>query len=110
MRNNFHTLSARPKVTNEEVTKKHLLGKESSILFFGNFTAMEKKDFVREIGLFRKNYDRVYDSMSVDIYFPGLVLDKKYKLVTHSYNIFMTGLILSVLSFMVLFIFKQFSG
>ncbi|GAB5522365.1 MAG: hypothetical protein Roseis2KO_02370 [Roseivirga sp.] len=105
----FAILSARPKVTNKEVTKKRLLGKESSILFFGNFTAMEKKDFVREMSLFRKNDDRVYDSMSVDIYYLGLVLDKKYKLVTYSYNVFMIGLTLSVVSFMAIFMLFQFS-
>lgn len=106
----FAILSARPKVTNKEVTKKRLLGKESSILFFGNFTMMEKKDFVREMGLFRQNDDRVYDSMSVDIYYLGLVLDKKYKLVTYSYNVFMIGLTLSVLTFMTIFMLLQFSS
>ncbi|OEK02920.1 hypothetical protein BFP97_15920 [Roseivirga sp. 4D4] len=105
----FAILSARPKVTNKEVNKKRLLGKESSILFFGNFTALKKTDFVREMGLFRQNDDRVYDSMSVDIYFLGLVLDKKYKLVTYSYNVFMAGLTLSVLTFMTLFMFFQYS-
>lgn len=105
----FAILSARPKVTNKEVSKKRLLGKESSILFFGNFTALDKKDFVREMSLFRKNDDRVYDSMSVDMYYLGLVLDKKYKLVKYSYNTFMIGLTLSVLSFMAIFMLFQFS-
>lgn len=105
----FAILSARPKVTNKEVTKKRLLGKESSILFFGNFTALDKKDFVREMGLFRQNDDRVYDSMSIDVYYLGLVLDKKYKLVTYSYNVFMIGLTLSVVSFMAIFMLFQFS-
>ncbi len=105
----FAILSARPKVTNKEVGKKRLLGKESSILFFGNFKVMEKDDFVREMSLFRKNDDRVYDSMSVDIYYLGLVLDKKYKLVTYSYNAFMVGMTLSVLSFMVIFMLFQYT-
>ncbi len=105
----FAILSARPKVTNKEVTKKRLLGKESSILFFGNFTALDKKDFVREMSLFRQNNDRVYDSMSIDVFYLGLVLDKKYKLVTYSYNVFMAGLTLSVVSFMVIFMLFQFS-
>lgn len=105
----FAVLSARPKVTNKDVSMKRLLGNESSILFFGNFISLGKKEFLRGMGLFRKNDERVYDSMSTDIYYLGHVLDKKYRLVKISYNVFMLGLALSVVSFMGIFMYSQFT-
>jgi hypothetical protein len=44
----------------------------------------------------------LYSSMSRDLYFLGIVLAKKYQYLSICYNIFMYGLITSVLAFGVL--------
>ena len=105
----FAVLSARPKVTRINLTKQKIRGNDSSLLFFGNYINLDKKDFIREMSLFRQDKKRVYDQMSVDIYYLGLVLDRKYRLVTISYNIFMVAIALSVLSFITIFSITQFS-
>ncbi|STD08078.1 Uncharacterised protein [Chryseobacterium carnipullorum] len=46
-----------------------------------------------------KDRDYIYDSMVKDLYFLGKVLDRKYKLLSITYKIFMAGIIISVLSF-----------
>ena len=43
--------------------------------------------------------DYLYGSLIKDIYTLGTVLGRKYKLVRLAYNIFMIGIIVSVLSF-----------
>jgi hypothetical protein len=43
----------------------------------------------------------LYSSMSRDLYFLGIVLAKKYRYLSTCYNIFMYGLILSMLAFAV---------
>jgi hypothetical protein len=45
--------------------------------------------------------DSLYNNMITDIYYLGDVLSKKYRLLRVSYTIFMIGLILTVLSFVV---------
>ena len=52
-----------------------------------------------------KDSDYLYRSIIKDIYFLGVVLGKKYRLLRLSYNIFMIGLIVSVIAFAVAAIF-----
>ena len=51
-----------------------------------------------------KDVDFQYASMTRDLYFLGRVLAQKYKYLTYCYNIFMFGMILSVLLFTVAFV------
>ena len=100
----FAILSARPNITTKE--KFELDNKSSSILFFGNFAQLQINEFVDHIRVLKDQKDELYDSMSVDIYHLGAVLVRKYKLLKWSYNIFMTGLIICAISFLVIMIFS----
>jgi hypothetical protein len=46
-----------------------------------------------------KDREYIYDSMVKDLYYLGKVLDRKYRLLSVTYKIFMAGIIISVLSF-----------
>jgi hypothetical protein len=48
-----------------------------------------------------KNY--VYESLTKDLYLLGVVLNRKYRLLRLTYTIFMTGIIVSVISFVIAF-------
>ncbi len=96
----FAILSARPNVTTKE--KYELKNKSSSILFFGNFAQLKLTEFVDYIKILKDQKEELYDSMSTDIYYLGGVLVKKYKLLTWSYNVFMLGLVLCAVSFIVI--------
>ncbi len=95
----FAIMSARPEVTSKQLNMEKFQRKQSSYLFFGNFVNMELPKFIKRLTYYRSNLPQLYDDMSIDIYHLGKVLDKKYKLLRISYNIFMAGLILSVLTF-----------
>ena len=56
-------------------------------------------DFQTSMKDLLKDRDYIYDSMIKDLYFLGKVLDRKYKLLSTTYKIFMAGIIISVLSF-----------
>ncbi|MEZ4883565.1 MAG: DUF5706 domain-containing protein [Chitinophagales bacterium] len=101
----FAVLSARPKVTEKTMTEKKLKERKSSVLFFGNFTQIPLEKFVEFLNNFKMDQKLLYDNMSVDIYYLGLVLERKYKLLRISYNTFMGGLVISVLTFIVIFIY-----
>lgn len=100
----FAILSARPTVTSKE--KYELSRKESSILFFGNFAQLQLKEFVDRIKELKQEKEELYDSMSIDIYYLGSVLVKKYNYLSWSYNIFMFGMVICAVAFVVIMLFS----
>ena len=50
-----------------------------------------------------KDREYLYNSMIKDLYYLGLVLERKYRLLRITYNIFMVGIIVSVIAFVVAF-------
>ena len=99
----FATLSTRPKITEGHIQKSDILNKKSNLLFFGNFYNMQLEEFQWGVKEMIKDPDFLYNSMSRDIYFLGVVLSKKYRYLSICYNIFMFGIILSVLAFALAF-------
>lgn len=99
----FATLSTRPKITEGHIQKADILNKKSNLLFFGNFYNMQLEEFQWGVKEMIKDPDFLYNSMSRDIYFLGVVLSKKYHYLSICYNIFMFGIILSVLAFALAF-------
>ncbi|WP_411274186.1 Pycsar system effector family protein [Daejeonella sp.] len=100
----FAILSARPNVTSKE--KYELSKKDSSILFFGNFAQLELREFVNKIKALKEQKDELYDSMSVDIFYLGSVLVRKYNYLSWSYNIFMFGMVFCAVGFVVIMLFS----
>ena len=98
-------LATRPNVTRGEFTKQDVKEKKVNLLFFGNFHKMELKDYEWAIQELVKDKEYVYSSLTKDLYFLGLVLNKKYKILRLTYNIFMVGMVISVIAFGIAFRF-----
>ena len=58
---------------------------------------MELENYTWGMKEMMKDADFLYGSMIRDIYFLGLVLSKKYRMLRKSYNVFMFGFIASIL-------------
>lgn len=101
----YATLSTRPKVTEGSTTREAIKKRNVNLLFFGNFHNMKLEDFQWGVNEMLRDPDFLYSSMSRDLYFLGIVLAKKYQYLSICYNIFMYGLIISVLSFGATFLF-----
>jgi predicted metal-dependent HD superfamily phosphohydrolase len=99
----FATLSTRPKITEGTVTKEDIKEKRANLLFFGNFHNMQLQDYQWGINEMLKDPEFLYNTMSKDLYFLGIVLAKKYTYLSYCYSIFMWGLIVSVISFIIAF-------
>lgn len=99
----FATLSTRPKVTEGKVTREAIKQRKANLLFFGNFYNMPLEDFQWGVNEMLKDPEFLYSSMSRDLFFLGIVLAKKYRYLSICYNIFMYGLILSMLAFAIAF-------
>ena len=100
----FAILSTRPNISSGKFTKEDIKQNKVNLLFFGNFYNMELDDYEWAIGELMKNDDRLYSIMIKDQYSLGKVLAKKYKLLRIAYNVFMFGIIISVLAFVAAFI------
>jgi len=98
----FATLATRPKITEGKVTREAIKQRKANLLFFGNFHSMPLEDFQWGVNEMLSDPEFLYSSMSRDLYFLGIVLAKKYQYLSICYNIFMYGLIASVLAFGVL--------
>lgn len=99
----FGVLVTRPKITAGKFTKDDIHNKRTNLLFFGNFYDMELKDFVWGMNEMMNDKEFLYGSMIKDFYFLGLVLGKKYRYLRICYNIFMFGLIASVIAYIIAF-------
>lgn len=99
----FSILSTRPKVTSGMFTKEDVANKKVNLLFFGNFHKMPLEDFQSGMEAMMNDRDYLYKSLMKDLYFLGVVLDKKYKLLRVAYTVFMIGIIVSIIAFVTSF-------
>lgn len=95
----FAILSTKPNVTKTSFTDQDIKDRKVNLLFFGNFHQMKFDHYLSSMHDLIKDRDYIYDSMVKDLYYLGKVLDRKYKLLSVTYQIFMAGIIISVLSF-----------
>ncbi|MBL0068903.1 MAG: phosphohydrolase [Chitinophagaceae bacterium] len=97
----FGILATRPNVSSGKFSHEDIASKRTNLLFFGNFHNASLEDY--SWGMTEMLGDKKYmdSSMIKDNYFLGVVLAKKYKYLRIAYNIFMYGLILSILAFVV---------
>jgi predicted metal-dependent HD superfamily phosphohydrolase len=95
----FAVLATRPSITGGRFTEDDIRSKKTNLLFFGNFHKMNLDEYNWAMGELLKDRDYIYGSMVKDIYFLGVVLARKYRLLRISYNIFMFGMILAVIAF-----------
>lgn len=95
----FAILSTKPNVTKTHFTSEDVTNRKVNLLFFGNFNQMLFDNYHTAMNDLIKDRDYIYSSMIKDLYYLGKVLDRKYKLLSITYKIFMAGIIISVLSF-----------
>ena len=99
----FSILATRPKVTSGDFTKEDVADKKVNLLFFGNFYKMTLEEFQEGMFDVMGDYNYLYKSLMKDLYFLGIVLQKKYKLLRFAYTIFMIGIVVSVIAFVISF-------
>jgi predicted metal-dependent HD superfamily phosphohydrolase len=96
-------IATRPNVTEGKFSRKDVENKKVNLLFFGNFHKMSLPEFEWAMGELMKDKAYLYNSMTKDLYFLGLVLSRKYKILRLTYLVFMIGIIVSVIAFAVAF-------
>ncbi|SED17411.1 Predicted metal-dependent phosphohydrolase, HD superfamily [Tenacibaculum sp. MAR_2009_124] len=96
-------LATRPNITQGKFTKDDVAQKKVNLIFFGNFHKMSLSEFEWAMDEMLKDRDYLYGSLTKDLYFLGLVLNRKYNILRTTYTVFMIGIIVSVIAFAVAF-------
>jgi len=89
-------LSIRPKVTNLNDAPRPIEEVRKNIVFFGNFIQLPIEQYEEAMDAVFRDGELLYGNMVRDLYYLGKVLDKKYRYLTMSYNVFMVGFAITV--------------
>ncbi|MFD1017376.1 Pycsar system effector family protein [Winogradskyella rapida] len=92
-------IATRPNVTSGQFTKQDVIDQKVNLSFFGNFHKMELDEFEWAIKEMVRDKDYIYKALTKDLYFLGVVLERKYRLLRITYTVFMIGIIVSLISF-----------
>lgn len=95
----FSILSTRPSIPPGNFTRDDVDSRKVNLLFFGNFYKATLDDYNYGMQKMMLDKDFLYGSLIRDVYAQGVVLGRKYRLLRIAYNIFMFGLIVSVIAF-----------
>lgn len=97
----FAILATIPKIPEGRYTAEDVENKSVNLLFFGNFYRMPLSDYKRSMERVMDDKDFLYGMLTKDVYAQGVVLGRKYRLLRYAYGIFMFGLVVCVLTFVV---------
>jgi predicted metal-dependent HD superfamily phosphohydrolase len=91
-------LATRPSINKGKFTEEDIRNKKTNLLFFGNFHQMSLQEYQWGMTQMLRDKEYLYNTMTMDIYFLGVVLARKYKLLRIAYTVFMIGIILVVIA------------
>ncbi|RNC87686.1 MAG: HD domain-containing protein [Winogradskyella sp.] len=100
-------MATRPNVTKGKFTKEDVANQKVNLLFFGNFHQMSLGEFEWAMDEMMQDKAYLYGSLTKDLYFLGLVLNRKYNLLRTTYSVFMVGIVISVLAFGISFMMAE---
>jgi len=92
-------IATRPTVSKGVFSKADLEQKKTNLLFFGNYFKMLPEQFTSGMWVMVDDKVYIYNSLMLDIYQQGTIIGRKYHFLRLAYNIFMCGLVISILAF-----------
>lgn len=95
------TAAITPSKTHGVFTEDEIRNKKGNLLYFGNFHDMNFRDYQWGMLQMLNDSNYLYSSMVQDLYFLGQTLNKKSKLIRASLGIFMIGLTIAVIAFLI---------
>lgn len=90
--------AAKPKIVGKSDNHSH---ENRSLIFFGSVTHFTKDDYVQRIKDAMNSKDEILEQMSTSLYYQSMVLNQKYRLLSYAYIVFMAGLSIGVIAFLV---------
>ncbi|WP_229253922.1 Pycsar system effector family protein [Dyadobacter sp. NIV53] len=101
----FSIIATRPSIPHGTFTQEDIDTKNVNLLFFGNFYRMSYIDYSNGMQRMMNDREFLYGSLTKDVYSQGVVLGRKYRLLRIAYNVFMFGIVASVIAFVIASVF-----
>ncbi|MGB3080400.1 MAG: Pycsar system effector family protein [Saprospiraceae bacterium] len=98
--------AARPKLINK--WDPNLASQKSSLLFFGVIANYTQEAYVARMNELMKSGDEIYEQMIIDLHNQGIVLKRKYNLLSYAYQVLMFGFALSVIVYLFFLVSSNF--
>ncbi|WP_313376467.1 Pycsar system effector family protein [Chishuiella sp.] len=95
----FAIMATKPNVSYSKFTSEDIKNRKVNLLFFGNFYQMGLDAYEDAMKELMEDKDYLYNSLTRDLFYLGKVLERKYRILSTTYTIFMIGTIVSVLTF-----------
>lgn len=80
--------------------KNHGDRNTNNLMFYGNFKDMQEEVYIKEITALIYQGDALYNTIAKDTFYLGKVMDRKFNLLRKSFNVFLIGIIVSVVAFL----------
>ena len=93
-------LSTRPNLVTRKFSGEDVKNKTVDLTFFGNFIKLNYDDYLVAVKEMMTDDEHLYSTLLKNQYELGKILAKKFKLVKIAYNVFMVGIIITVLVFL----------
>jgi hypothetical protein len=81
-------------------------GEKKSLLFFENIWELSAEDYIEQMETLLDSSKDMYQHMIIDIHNQSKVLHRKYELLSKAYTVFIFGFIISILTFVFLWLLQ----
>ena len=106
----FSILATRPSVPAGRFTQPEMEKGEVNLLYYGNYYKMEVEEYLHSLHQVMSSQSFLYDTLARNIYAQGKILGKKFDFLRKAYSIFLFGLIISILAFMIAYFLRPLPG
>lgn len=103
----FATLSTRPAKMKGETTNEMIRTKKSNLFFFGNFYRMGFEEYEDGMRTVVGDNEILDNSITRDLFYLGKSLGMKFKYLRWCYNIFMYGIGIAMISFIIVLLVNR---
>ncbi len=93
--------AAKPKIMGKAKVDPAAAKPKSSVLFFGVSSSYSMEEYLEEIKRILDSKEHIQEQMSISLYYQGMVLNRKYKLLRHAYEVFIAALVMGIGTFVV---------
>lgn len=98
----FAIFATRPRLlASGQVSESGIEEKETGLMTFDDFYRMPFADYHKTVEAMMEDGPFLYSTITRDIYMLGVDLSKRYQFIRVSYNVFLIGIVISVLLFAV---------
>ncbi len=93
--------AAKPKIMGKTTIDPAAEKPKSSVLFFGVSSSYSMEEYLEEIKRILDSKEHIQEQMSISLYYQGMVLNRKYKLLRRAYEVFIAALVMGIGTFLV---------